>query len=284
MSQDHRIQQQRFELKYLIDETMVPRLRDFVSSYLELDEYGAGRPNFAYAVHSIYLDSGNLETFHSTFNGTKNRFKLRLRYYDERPDTPVFFEVKARVDGCILKQRCGVRREAVAPLAAGQLPEPDQMFSGDPRHLAALQRFHLLQTQLQARPKAHNCYLREAWVSRDGNPVRVTFDRQIRIEPCFEVRPELAMRHPARVFPEFVVLELKFTTRFPDWLRMMVRHFHLMQSSSAKYAAGVLILGEHRFHDGFSAVRHERASPDWIRDFAATSPRRPAGLEELGDE
>ncbi len=257
MSQDHRLQQQRFELKYLIDEDITSAMRDFVSCYLELDEYGVGRPNLAYPVHSLYLDSVDLKTHNWTVNGTKNRFKLRLRYYDDQPHTPVFFEVKARVDNCILKQRCGVRRQAVPLLLAGQLPEPEQLLSREPRHLMALQRFNLLQQKLNARPTAHNNYLREAWVSPHDNSVRVTFDRQVRIEPWFKPLPVTEMVQPVRVFPEFTILELKFTTRFPIWFQELVRRFNLMQFSSAKYSEGIVMLGEHRFHNGERALDYE---------------------------
>lgn len=250
MSQSHLLQQQRFELKYLIDEQVALGIREFVTGYLELDDYGANSPNMSYAVHSVYLDSPYLETFQASMNGAKNRFKLRLRYYDDRPDTPVFFEVKARVDNCILKQRCGVRREAVPLLIAGQLPEPGQLLSKEPRHLVALQRFNLLQSQLNARPKAHNQYQREAWVSPRDNSIRVTFDRKIRIEPCFVAKAATEMTRPIQVFPESTVLELKFTGRHPTWFNQMVQRFNLMQYSSAKYVEGVLMLGEHRFHDG----------------------------------
>jgi len=112
MSTVHRLQQRRFELKYLIDRALVPGLRDFVRGPLELDEHGARDADLAYPVHSLYLDSEDLKTYGASINGTKNRFKLRLRYYDDLPHTPVFFEVKARVDNCIMKQRCGVRRRA----------------------------------------------------------------------------------------------------------------------------------------------------------------------------
>jgi hypothetical protein len=250
MAQDHRLQLQRFELKYLIDERITLAMRDFIGSYLEADEYGADRSNLSYPVHSLYIDSDDLKTHQAAINGSKNRFKLRLRYYDDKPNTPVFFEVKAREDNCILKQRCGVRREAVPLLLAGQLPEPGHLLSKEPRHLVALQRFNLLQHQLNARPKAHNHYLREAWVSPHDNSVRVTFDRNIRIEPWFRAEPVVEMMNPIRVFPEFVVLELKFTTRFPNWFKEMVRRFNLMQFSSAKYSEGVVLMGEHRFHNG----------------------------------
>ena len=259
MSRAHRLQQRRFELKYLIDPALVPALRDFVNGPLELDEFGARHANFAYPVHSLYLDSDNLKTYGASINGTKNRFKLRLRYYDELPQTPVFFEVKARVDNCILKERCGVRRSAVPFVLSGQLPEPQHLFSRDPEQLAALQRFNLLMAELNARPKAHNSYAREAWVSPYDDSVRVTFDCNIQIEPCFEPQAVIRMKQPIRVFPEFVVLELKFTDRFPNWMREMVRVFDLMQFSSAKYAEGVTLLGEYRFHDERKAIGVDEA-------------------------
>jgi SPX domain protein involved in polyphosphate accumulation len=271
MSQDHRLQQQRFELKYLIDESLAPGIQDFVRSYLELDDYGVGQPNLAYPVHSLYLDSDDLKTHEATINGTKNRFKLRLRYYDDRPNTPVFFEVKARVDNCILKQRCGVRRDAVALILDGQMPEPDFLISKEPRHLVALQRFHYLMNQIKARPKAHNNYYREAWVSAHDNSVRVTFDRHVRIEPFFKPIPVVEMTNPIRIFSGFTILELKFTTRFPNWLRELVRSFNLMQMSSAKYSEGIAVMGEFLFHDGYKAL-------DWGGELPYALQHRTAGL------
>ncbi len=257
MGQVHRLQARRFELKYLVDEAITEPLRDFAACYLELDDYGVARQNFSYPVHSLYIDSDDLDTYHASINGTKNRFKLRLRYYDSSPSSPVFFEVKTRVDNCILKERCGVVRDAVPDLLAGHLPDPEHLISKEPRHFATLQRFNLLLNELQARPKAHNSYLREAWVSPQDDSIRVTLDRYIQIEPCFIPMAVTEMKRPTPVFPEFVVLELKFTTRFPNWFRDMVQRFNLMQFSSAKYAEGVVIMGEHRFHDGERAV-------DWM--------------------
>lgn len=257
MSQKHRLQQQRFELKYLIKEDITPALRDFVSCYLELDEYGVGKPNLAYRVYSLYFDSDDLKTYHATINGTKNRFKLRLRYYDDKPETPVFFEVKARVDNCILKQRCGVKRDAVALLSAGQLPDPDQLLSQEPRHLVALQRYMHLLHLINARPKAHNRYMREAWVSPHDNSVRVTFDREVDIEPYFRAEATTHFVNPLRIFPENTILEVKFTNRFPNWFIDMVERFNLTWAASAKYAGGVQMMGEFHFHDGWQ-------TRDWL--------------------
>jgi hypothetical protein len=261
MAQDHRLPAQRFELKYLIDETLTPWIRDFVSCHLELDEYGVGWPDLAYSVHTLYLDSDDLKTYQAGTNGTKNRFKLRLRYYDDNPLAPVFFEVKARQDNCIIKQRCPVHREAVPLLIAGQLPEAGHLFSKEARHWGTLQRFNLLQHQLNARPKAHNHYFREAWASPYDSALRVTIDRKVEIEPYFRADAVTAMSNPVRVYAGVVILELKFGLRFPDWMRELVRRFNLMQFCASKYCEGVLLLGEHRFHDGDCAFDWEGWTP-----------------------
>jgi len=261
MAQDHRLPAQRFELKYLIDEAITPGIRDFISCHLELDEYGVGWPDLAYSVHTLYLDSDDLKTYQSATNGTKNRFKLRLRYYDDNPLTPVFFEVKARQDNCIIKQRSPVRREAVPLLIAGQLPDAGHIFSKEARHFATLQKFNLLQHQLNARPKVHNHYFREAWASPHDNALRVTIDRRVEIEPYYLANAVTEMAKPTRVFPGIVILELKFGLRFPEWMRELVTRFNLMQFSASKYSEGILLLGEHRFHDGDLAFDWEGWTP-----------------------
>ena len=98
MSHDN-MQIQRWELKYVIPEAVALALREFVSSYLEIDEYGAGRPNLSYSIHNLYLDSEDLQIYWGTINGNKNRFKLRLRFYadNSNPEAPVFFEIKRRM-------------------------------------------------------------------------------------------------------------------------------------------------------------------------------------------
>ena len=93
-----KLQASRFEQKYIINEETALQIREFVRSYLELDENGVGKPNYSYPVHSLYLDSDKLTLYWRTINGDKNRFKLRLRFYNNNPDTPVFFEIKRRMN------------------------------------------------------------------------------------------------------------------------------------------------------------------------------------------
>lgn len=243
MSQD-KLQAQRFELKYIISEEVALSVREFISSYLEIDEFGATLPNLSYPVHSLYLDSPDLKLYRATINGDKNRFKLRLRFYEDRPDAPVFFEIKRRMNNTISKQRGGVRRDGVDGLLSGQLPMPAHLVSKEPKQLVALQNFCRLLANLEARPKAHIAYVREAWISRYDNSVRVTLDRNVRCDPEPSARLTTRMVRPVTVFGNKVVLELKFTNRFPDWFKELVRVFGLMQCGAAKYVDGVALVGE----------------------------------------
>src|ERR1044071_5838825 len=245
MSRD-RMQRQRFELKYILAPDQPRPAREFVTAPLELDENGIGKPNYSYPVHSLYLDSDDLALYQSTINGDKNRFKLRLRFYDNRREAPIFFEIKRRMNSIIIKQRGGVRRESVGWLLAGQLPEPSHLVSRDPRQLVALQNFSRLMHDVRAGSKAHIAYLREAWISPRDNSVRVTMDRDVCCEPEPVARLNTHMDRPVRVFGPEVILELKFTDRFPDWFKELVRVFGLMQCGAAKYVEGVTLIGQHR--------------------------------------
>jgi hypothetical protein len=242
-----RMQQQRFELKYLVTPDTALRIRDFLQSYIflqqiDLDEFSVGKPDLSYEVHSIYLDSDDLKLYWDTINGDKNRYKLRLRYYTAGPTAPVFFEVKRRMNNIIVKQRGGVRQDAVHELLLGHVPDPSHLAGRNPKYLPALEKFCQLMADVQARPRIHIAYFREAYVS-SNDQVRVTMDRHVRAEPNLKGIPKVEMLHPRHSFQNRVILELKFTNRFPDWFGELVRRFGVMQRGAAKYCESVQAVG-----------------------------------------
>ena len=250
-----KMQMQRFELKYIIPAESALAMRNFLSGHLELDEFCAKQANLSYTVHSLYLDSDILTIYWQTINGNKNRYKLRIRFYEDNPDAPVFFEIKRRMNDAILKQRGAVHRDAVDYIMAGHLPEPRHIVSKDPKQLVAVQRFSQLMIDNHAKPKAHVAYFREAWMHPTNNSVRVTFDREVKCSPEFTTRFTAQMDHPVLVFGNKVVLELKFTGRFPDWFKELARVFGLAQCSAAKFADGIALLGEKWFeHSRFNPM------------------------------
>ena len=118
---------------------------------------------------------------------------------------------------------------------------------------------------LQASPKTHVAYLREAWVSQHDNSVRVTLDRDVRSTPLFEPHITTRMDHYVMPFEPDVILELKFTGRFPGWFRELVEIFGLMQCGAAKYVDGVVVLGEDRVDPNFVPVERSDELERFLR-------------------
>ncbi len=259
------MQRERFERKYFVSEQQALRIRDYIRGYLVPDEYAAGKPDFSYPVHSIYIDSRALDTYWATVHCEKSRFKLRVRFYDDNSMAPAFFEIKRRENECVLKQRSAVRREVAISLMSGHLPMMEHVLSKTAEALTSLQRFCYLMHRLHARPAMHIAYLREAWMSPHADSIRVTIDRFVRGEPWRDGPLQTQMRHPVYPFRKLHVLELKFTTRFPDWFNDLVQHFDLMQVGAPKYCGSIMLTGEERvinYNPAIEAVRPARPPQD----------------------
>ncbi len=231
----HTLQSSRFEFKYVIDENRARAVRDFVLSYLARDEHALDKPNHEYRVCSLYLDSPEMALCRATLHGERNRFKLRIRFYEDRADAPAYVEIKRRTDSVICKQRAAVRRAAIPRLLAGGLPGPSELYLPGNDGFGPLEHFCGLATTICAEGRLFVSYMREAYVTPRDNSVRITFDRRL---AAGRYRGELRLSEAKDwVRPRVggVILEIKFTDRFPIWLREMARVFDLERCSMAKY-------------------------------------------------
>jgi hypothetical protein len=73
---------------------------------------------------------------------------------------------------------------------------------------------------------------REAWVDPRDEQLRVTFDRE---SNAARFRGSLFPRDFKETNFPAVILELKFTERFPTWMRELVHCFDLVRTNMAKY-------------------------------------------------
>jgi len=224
----------RYELKYRIPEAKARAIAEYIKPYIHLDRYARLRPRGEYPVVSLYLDSEGFRLARETLEGKKNRFKLRIRAYSDNPESPRFFEIKRRINNVIIKSRARVRYEDV-----GRILQTGRMPSDYKTDEKALRQFLLYTRYINARPIVLVRYMRQAFEGDSDNRVRVTFDRQL----CHlatqqpEVRLNSSGWQPARL--GFVVLEIKFTAKYPVWLSKMVKVFDLKQSAMSKYASSV---------------------------------------------
>ncbi|MSU42206.1 MAG: polyphosphate polymerase domain-containing protein [Pedosphaera sp.] len=238
-----RLQTQRFEIKYLVNATTAWRVRDSLATHLLLDEYSQAQPHHAYPVYSLYLDSDARQLYWDTINGNRNRYKLRVRYYDTAPEAPLFLEIKSRLNDAILKKRAIVSQAALADILAGRMPDESLVKHQNGNGSSGLEDFVMRIRHLVARPAALVTYHREAWCHPENNSLRITIDNAVNYQPMEDVSWPPITGDAVPVFGEWSVLEIKFTSRYPNWVGDLIREFDLRQCSAAKYADGATRAG-----------------------------------------
>ncbi len=223
----------RFEQKYLISELQAISIRNYFSSFMELDENNRHTTNHHYLINSYYLDSPDLRLYRESLDGQKNRFKLRLRNYSDSQESGDFFEIKRRINTTIVKSRARVASHQTADILNGSLRPPED-HSQDAN---TIEQFLLYKANLNARPVIGVQYHRQAFESPINERVRITFDRHLSYCPLggndFSKSPE---DWQLVELNNSVILEIKYTGYFPAWISRMVRHFNLKAQSVSKYA------------------------------------------------
>ena len=227
----------RYEMKYHVTETQAAAITEFIRPFVQLDRYCKLQPSRDYPLVSLYLDSGDLRLCRESLTGHKNRFKLRIRSYTDEPEYPRFFEIKRRMNTIIIKDRARVMDSDVKTLLAG-LPLPPQNYTAD---MDTINQFQLYVSNIRAKPAVLVRYMRQAYEGGEHNRIRITFDRNLeyKVTNIAEVRLGGGgwRRNPFTLGG--VILEIKFTDRYPAWLARLVRHFNLRARSISKYASSL---------------------------------------------
>lgn len=227
----------RYELKYIICESKAEAIKQFIKPYVQLDRYCKLQRNAVYPIVSLYLDSDDLHLCRESLTGQKNRFKLRIRSYTDEPDYPRFFEIKRRIDSVIIKSRSRVMDKDVAAMLTGlSMPLQDHHLATD--HVA-LRQFQLYVNSIKARPVILIRYMRQAYEDDSENRVRITFDRRLAYNVTTKPKVTLNGQSWQHHLLGSVILEIKFTDRYPAWLSRMVECFNLRQRSMSKYATSI---------------------------------------------
>jgi hypothetical protein len=217
----------RYEFKYRFPRGLAAPVRAFVAAHLPHDSHSAIADDHHYDIVSLYLDSADLRLCRESRDGKKNRFKLRIRGYDDDPASPVYLEIKRRLNVVIMKDRCEAPRYELCAFSAP---------GGAPASSPAAGQFRFYRSCLAATPQVLVRYRREAFEGDGPARVRVTLDQDLacRLTHDWEVR--LGGGGWRRVLPAETVLEIKFNGRYPAWMQELVRRYHLQARSVSKYS------------------------------------------------
>lgn len=236
---------ERREYKYLIDRATVAAVREAIRPFCVLDPFAAQSPTHTYCIETLYLDTDELSLFWANDHEQVDRVKVRVRRYADKPSSPIFFEVKRRINDVIAKSRGKVSPAVWRELLANPgAPIPAEVGGKD---RMAVERFLAIHRSMHLRPFTLVRYQREPWMSTVDDYARVTFDTWIQAHSLDSLTFEpdggrwraLDDAIMQRTLDSLVVLELKFTNHVPLWLVNITRSLGLVRGAYSKYGNSI---------------------------------------------
>jgi SPX domain protein involved in polyphosphate accumulation len=226
----------RFEMKYIITLQQAERFKSALSAYLVPDEHG--NDNGRYTLANLYYDSPDFRCYQEKMDGIRFRCKLRIRCYETdevfTEETPVFVEIKQRVD------RVTQKRRAILPYSQALcLCNDRQIPEYAPEDKAIIEEIYVFLWQYNLRPASLVRYTRQAFVGTEFDiGLRVTFDTSL----SFQSHP-LHLHEQSSALPmlpaHLVVMEIKVNERIPTWLTEMIAGHNLQMVRVSKYCRSI---------------------------------------------
>lgn len=254
----------RYEAKYIIPRELVAGIRAFIGPFCSPDPHAAGTPP-EYTITTLHLDDPYYSLHRAKEREAARRFKLRVRTYGAIGSSPVFAEVKAKLDDVIVKARSEIPFPQWSPeLVLGvRLPA---CFKTQHQELDFLQ-FRRLVWELGARPVVLVRYLRESYVGKVDWYARVTFDRRLEYQVtdswtdfgrsglwrCMDSTEAQGFGLPY----SGVVLEVKTLSDMPVWVMDMAERFQLQRCGNCKFSTAIWREGLFRGHPATNAATAE---------------------------
>jgi hypothetical protein len=230
----------RFEIKYLLSYDQIPVLRDELRSRMTADPFTI---RGGYPVCSLYYDSKSLRYYWEKIEGLHFRRKLRIRNYGERhelaDDTPVYIEIKQRVNRVTQK-----RRVKVPYLLARKLCDERVLIDHVPEQRPFLEEVLGLVEGHGLRPTAITAYNREAYLGSDADlGLRVTIDHRVRgRDRDFHLGAEVENR--LIIPPAKAIVEVKANERVPYWVTDMAARLGMSVVRVSKYCQSIEAFGQ----------------------------------------
>lgn len=219
-----------YELKFLLTPAQAHQVEALAQQQLQRDPYAEGTPSGAYVIHSLYLDTADLDVFHQRPRYRRRKFRIR-RYGAEH----LYYLERKWKSG----DRVAKRRTAIPHSELHHLPVQSTAPHGTGGETWAGAWF---QRRILARRLSPRClvsYERVALVGHsDTGPVRLTLDRHIRCAPCSSYHFDLTV--PAvPLLSDAVILEFKYRTALPALFKGLMHDLGLNPAVVSKYRAAI---------------------------------------------
>lgn len=211
----------RREMKYLITEDQYKKIRELISEYMQVDQYGL------YTICSVYFDTADNRIIRNSLKKPKYKEKLRLRSYGipKNGESKVFLELKKKFSGTVYKRRISLTfSEAEDYIYNNKAPADSQIF----REIDYFRSFY------DAYPRVFIGYDRIALFGITDPSLRITFDFNIRCR-----RENLSLisgDYGIPLTPDgYTLMEIKIVGAQPIWLSEILSELKIYPTSFSKY-------------------------------------------------
>lgn len=229
MESSGKMKQFRNEWKYQCTNRDMLSWRAKLSALMDLDEHinDTGK----YRIRSLYFDDIYDSCAKDNEAGVAKRHKYRIRYYNSNLSF-IRLEKKVKINGRCFKAGCSISEEEYKKIYDGNVE--DLLWEND---RPMLQQFCIEYLSKGLRPKAIIDYEREAFVEPNTN-IRITFDENITVsDELDEFLSGEYLRIPLQD-KDRAVLEVKFDSILPGYIRHAITDTVMMQTSFSKYYLG----------------------------------------------
>lgn len=207
----------RYELKYIITPEQKQRLLCAIAPYMQLDAYGRAQ------INNIYYDTPDFRLIRASIEKPPYKEKLRVRSYDGKI---AYVELKKKYNKVVYKRRLAMTPAEAEAFLSGAAAPPDSQIG---REIDYFIRFYKTLA-----PAVYLSYEREAFYSKAGGDLRITFDDNIlcrRHTFDFSAPP----RGERVLDSDKILMEIKTSAAFPLWLTSILSAERIYKTSFSKY-------------------------------------------------
>lgn len=231
----------RFEIKYMIDETVFEKLMEVMDGYMIADEHGRS------TVCSLYYDTPKHLLIRRSLEHPVYKEKLRLRSYGvAKPSDTVFVELKKKFCSVVYKRRIAMTYDKALSYLAGngqidesqidesQITESQIAESQITDSQIASEINYALKIYENLAPAVLLSYEREAFYARNNHEFRVTFDRNI-LWRDYDLSLDKGIYGTPILEDQKVLMEVKTDGAIPGWMVDFLTANKLYKTSFSKY-------------------------------------------------
>ncbi len=220
----------RHEKKFLVDETKMYLMLPVITEHMKADKHC--RNGATYPICNLYFDTDSFDVIRDSLKKPFYKEKLRLRSYGfpEDGESPVFLELKKKINGIVTKRRAEMTyRQAIYFLNGGRMPKDAPYMT-----LQVLREIEYYLSHHDVKPAMLISYDRMAFFDRDRKDFRLTFDQNLRFcqnGDALEKREKGRLLLPSGLR----VMEVKVDQAYPLWFTNLLAREEIYQTSFSKY-------------------------------------------------